>query len=315
MDTPCASDDQEDIIALGPVELTESPWKASLPGIPPFMQNDLQILVHNKALDNIWRHAGGEPDREVAGILLGDTYQDENTGILFVEIQQSFALSTVETGLSFVRFNHDVWTEVDLVCKRLFPSLKKLGWYHSHPGFGLFLSRDDIQVHTSNFPMPWHVALVVDSVAGTYAFFRWQRDQQQLAWQPQFCQLRNDLISSEGEMWQAEFEPRVDDVLIRQILALQVDLEHREKNSTLIQTLGALRERLTRQRRERSGTPTKQDILLTLMETLVALIEARDVAMDMRSRGQADQQREEMNQQSEVHTEKARAKRGASKSR
>ena len=37
-----------------------------------------------------------------------------------------------------------------------------LGWYHTHPGWGLFLSAHDQFIHGNFYGGPHHVALVID---------------------------------------------------------------------------------------------------------------------------------------------------------
>lgn len=286
--SPCAEDEQGDIIPHGDVELTEPPWAASLPSVPAFMHNDLQIIVHNRTLEQIWQHAGKQPGCEVAGILLGDVYQDDKYGILYVEIQQSFALTTVETGPAHVIFTHDVWTEVDNTCRTVFPGLKKLGWYHSHPGIGVFMSPLDIQVHAVNFPLAWHVALVVDAVTGSYRFFRWRRGQPELTWQPRFFVVHDDLLVHKGGEGQTGFERRIDDTLVRQMLALVSDMEWRRVSPEVLQTIHQLRDTLERQRRDHSSPPTKNEILLTLIKTILALADARAVSEKLRSQADLD---------------------------
>ncbi|MGD0818961.1 MAG: hypothetical protein ABR986_11305, partial [Methanomassiliicoccales archaeon] len=39
-----------------------------------------------------------------------------------------------------------------------------VGWYHSHPGHGCFLSQTDIDTQVSMFNRPFHSALVIDPV-------------------------------------------------------------------------------------------------------------------------------------------------------
>jgi proteasome lid subunit RPN8/RPN11 len=49
-------------------------------------------------------------------------------------------------------------------------NLCRVGWYHSHTGFGLFLSEEDIRTHLT-YPES-SVAMVVDSTGGqAYKFF------------------------------------------------------------------------------------------------------------------------------------------------
>ncbi len=51
------------------------------------------------------------------------------------------------------------------------PTLLKLGWWHSHPSFGCFLSTTDVNTQSNIFYEPYHVALVVDPVRDYFRFF------------------------------------------------------------------------------------------------------------------------------------------------
>ena len=37
-----------------------------------------------------------------------------------------------------------------------------VGWYHTHPGFGIFLSGMDLFIQDHFFNLPWQVAFVYD---------------------------------------------------------------------------------------------------------------------------------------------------------
>jgi len=47
-----------------------------------------------------------------------------------------------------------------------------VGWYHSHPGYGVFLSEADVTSQVTFFNQPYHVALVVDPLKSEYGFFK-----------------------------------------------------------------------------------------------------------------------------------------------
>jgi len=49
--------------------------------------------------------------------------------------------------------------------------LRIVGWWHSHPSFGVFLSATDIATQDFFFPESYQVALVVDPIAEVNAFF------------------------------------------------------------------------------------------------------------------------------------------------
>jgi proteasome lid subunit RPN8/RPN11 len=43
-----------------------------------------------------------------------------------------------------------------------FPGKKIVGWYHTHPKRGVFLSSYDTWLHNNFFSEPWQVALVIE---------------------------------------------------------------------------------------------------------------------------------------------------------
>ncbi|MFX0001055.1 MAG: Mov34/MPN/PAD-1 family protein [Candidatus Hodarchaeota archaeon] len=55
--------------------------------------------------------------------------------------------------------------------KREDDSLRVVGWWHSHPGFGCFLSPTDVKTQEFFFPESYQVALVVDPVNDNFQFF------------------------------------------------------------------------------------------------------------------------------------------------
>lgn len=50
-----------------------------------------------------------------------------------------------------------------------------LGWYHTHPGWGVFFSEEDFKLtHNAFFGKPWQVGLVIDPKAGVAGYFVWE---------------------------------------------------------------------------------------------------------------------------------------------
>ena len=52
-----------------------------------------------------------------------------------------------------------------------------LGWQHTHPGLGVFLSEQDLFIHRNFFAEAWQIALVVDPRRQDFAFFHWRQGQ------------------------------------------------------------------------------------------------------------------------------------------
>ncbi len=53
------------------------------------------------------------------------------------------------------------------------PGERIVGWYHSHPGFGVFLSEHDTFIHRNFFSSPDHVAWVYDPHTDEEGCFGW----------------------------------------------------------------------------------------------------------------------------------------------
>jgi hypothetical protein len=54
-----------------------------------------------------------------------------------------------------------------------YPGQRIVGWYHSHPRFGIFLSAHDLYIHSAFFAQSWQVGYVYDPVQAQRGFFGW----------------------------------------------------------------------------------------------------------------------------------------------
>lgn len=135
---------------------------------------DLPIFLDHKTADAMERHALSDTSVELGGILLGKECVDEATGDPFVWITQALeAKHYANTQASFT-YTHDSWEEISRERDRLFPDLDIVGWYHTHPSFGIFLSHHDLFIHQHFFAQPSQVAYVIDPVHQTRGFFQWR---------------------------------------------------------------------------------------------------------------------------------------------
>ncbi|MDR3620046.1 MAG: Mov34/MPN/PAD-1 family protein [Paludisphaera borealis] len=135
--------------------------------------NDLPIFLDRGPADLIERHALSDVSVELGGILLGKECVDPATGDHFAWITQALeAKHYANTQASFT-YTHDSWEEITRDRDRLYPDLDIVGWYHTHPSFGIFLSHHDLFIHQNFFAQPLQVAYVVDPIQSTRGFFRW----------------------------------------------------------------------------------------------------------------------------------------------
>jgi len=137
-------------------------------------QVQLQVTVTRSALEKIWAHVKSNADREVGGLLVGDaTYQDK---CITINIKATLCSQNTESGITSLRFTFDTWDDIYRKMYFEYHEYSILGWYHSHPGFGLFLSSVDQHTHRGFFYQPWHSALVLDPIIEEMIFFYMRGD-------------------------------------------------------------------------------------------------------------------------------------------
>jgi proteasome lid subunit RPN8/RPN11 len=135
---------------------------------------DLPIFLDRRTADAIERHALSDTSVELGGILLGKECLDAATGLPFVWITQSLeAKHYANTQASFT-YTHDSWEEITRERDRLHPDSDIVGWYHTHPSFGIFLSHHDLFIHQNFFAQPLQVAYVIDPINQSRGFFQWR---------------------------------------------------------------------------------------------------------------------------------------------
>ncbi len=140
------------------------------PGAPP-------IFIHAHVLDRLLQVSDDNPDMEVGGFLLGGLFRDPEHDTAFLEISEYIQATSLHSEHHSLTFTHDSWAHVHRQIENRFPEHQIVGWHHTHPGFGIFLSRQDEFIHRHFFGQPWQVALVVDPRQGELGFFQWQHGQ------------------------------------------------------------------------------------------------------------------------------------------
>lgn len=117
--------------------------------------------------DAIYAHVYADPANEVGGLLAGDRRSD---GVMVVGAVRATGARGDVTRLTFT---HDAWSVMLAELEERYPGAAIVGWYHSHPGHGIFLSRHDRFIHDHFFAAPWQVAIVVDPHHHDEGLFMW----------------------------------------------------------------------------------------------------------------------------------------------
>lgn len=137
----------------------------------------VDVLLDEAPLRAMQAHALSSLDREVAGVMIGCQPEKQPDGRYIVHVIDSIiAKHTVMQGAS-VTYTPESWRYMTDTLWERYPdeSAVIVGWYHTHPGFGIFLSGMDLFIHQNFFTQIWHVAYVLDPRARTSGFFCWNR--------------------------------------------------------------------------------------------------------------------------------------------
>lgn len=161
------------IVALGGI-VRESRPRIGFPSFAAGLDQDRQVSVclAESPLRTIVAHSVRHPEREVGGVVLGEVYEEDGRFLVLVE-DVCEARHTVADCLSLT-FTGETWLDI-MRGRRKRREAKTLGWYHSHPGLGVFMSSMDEFSHQSFFgDRPWYVALVIDPLSGDLGAFTWE---------------------------------------------------------------------------------------------------------------------------------------------
>jgi len=128
------------------------------------------VQVGSNVVRQIRQHARSSSKTEVCGVLIGRESGKS------VEIEACIPGVNAEQAGAHVTFTQDTWEHIYQVKDREYPEQRIVGWYHSHPGFGIFLSDHDTFIHKNFFSSPQQVAWVYDPHSDEEGCFGWVGD-------------------------------------------------------------------------------------------------------------------------------------------
>lgn len=120
----------------------------------------------------LWKHAGEDTSVEICGVLVGSWHRDEVGP--FAKVVESIRGEGAETRFAEVTFTHQTWAKINAAMDSTFAHLKIVGWYHTHPDFGIFLSDRDRFIQEHFFSGPGQIAHVIDPIRRIEGVFVWR---------------------------------------------------------------------------------------------------------------------------------------------
>jgi proteasome lid subunit RPN8/RPN11 len=136
---------------------------------------DLPVFVDLDVLRDMESHAQSNRHVELGGVMLGGQFADEQ-GRPFVVVTDSLRAQHYESTKGSFKFTHDTWEQITRERERFPAEMQMVGWYHTHPDWGVFLSGLDMFICDNFFNRPLDVALVIDPCRRDRGFFQWTSD-------------------------------------------------------------------------------------------------------------------------------------------
>ncbi|NIS81787.1 MAG: hypothetical protein GTO14_16620 [Anaerolineales bacterium] len=141
---------------------------------PPFEDGAkplVSVFVTSAAFTQLTEHSRIDLENEVGGGLVGSWHVDARTEEQFVLIEGVIPARFTRQGSAFLTFTQDTLVAMNDELEERFPERQLVGWYHTHPRMGVFLSHYDLWLHDHFFPEPWQVALVIEPHTVVGGFF------------------------------------------------------------------------------------------------------------------------------------------------
>jgi len=139
---------------------------------PASMAADFRLFFQPEVHAEILAHAGEDTSFEICGILVGRWESDSNGP--YAVVSNRIRCDNASSKLAEVTFTHESWAQINQEMDTKYSDLRIIGWYHSHPDFGIFLSDRDVFIQENFFSGVGQVAFVVDPVRKTEGVFEWR---------------------------------------------------------------------------------------------------------------------------------------------
>ena len=134
--------------------------------------DDVKVYIKQDVYNALEKYASSDTSKELGTILIGDYC--EQLGKTHVVISDYIEAKYTDASASTLTFTHETWDYVHKQHDLLYPNKKIIGWQHTHPNYGIFLSNYDLFIQDNFFNMPFQVAYVIDPIQNIRGFFQWK---------------------------------------------------------------------------------------------------------------------------------------------
>lgn len=138
--------------------------------------NLLVVFADSPVLQLLREFASSDLSYELGGVLVGRVGKTSRR--MFVRIHNFIPATKGISRRASFEFTNEAQQEIHETMESRFKELRIIGWFHTHPGYGVFLSSADQFIDQHYFKEKYHIAIVIDPTkedvdVGTFV---WNRD-------------------------------------------------------------------------------------------------------------------------------------------
>lgn len=130
-----------------------------------------RVYIVKDVYANIWRHVSENLNTECGGILVGHPFKTAEGQAIFVIVTAAIPQHSDNRSVGHFTVGPAEIAVTRETLEQKYPGMITVGWYHSHPGHGIFLSSQDMTIVHSIYNLPWNIAMVLDPRRDTEGIF------------------------------------------------------------------------------------------------------------------------------------------------
>ena len=127
-----------------------------------------EVYINKEAYSMMEKHAYHGAPGEIGGFLLGRPciIGDDSVTWVMKAVPGNCVSSRGHVVIKSTTYDR-AWTEMEQ------DELIIVGWYHTHPGMGIFLSGTDVNTMSLHYQKPYQIAVVIDPLSRNHGVFGW----------------------------------------------------------------------------------------------------------------------------------------------
>ena len=131
-----------------------------------------EMTIELDVLLQMAKHSVSNTKTELGGVLVGFRWPNPDSLVdRGIWIGGAIPAEEYHATRGSFTFTHESWAKIAANQQSRFPQFEVLGWYHTHPGWGIFLSSYDQFICNHFFPAWYHVAIVIDPINSLWGVF------------------------------------------------------------------------------------------------------------------------------------------------